>query len=373
MKPFRKAHILTILKAYDLNRGPLDQFLSQYLRANKAIGSKDRAEISQTIYHFYRSFAKVNALSKSPLTWENRLEAFLSPDFQEAQLPVEIEANLPKELFNLLVKDYGLDKAIELGAILNQTAPITLRANTLKTSREALMNALLEEGFEVTKSPSSETALFLQSRQNLLQHPLFKAGHFEMQDEASQLAALLVDPTKVNCQILDYCAGSGGKTLAFAPLMKGKGQIHLHDIRESALVQAKKRLKRAGVQNAQIVPPSSPNLEKLKGKMDIVFVDAPCSGSGTYRRSPEQKWRFSLEMLSELVFKQREIVKEAMSYLRRGGTLIYATCSLLKEENEKQVLFFEKHYGLKRAKDPLSLLPVANGSDGFFATCLSKG
>ena len=370
MKEFRKIHTLNILNTYDLERGPLDRFLSDYFRQHRAIGSKDRAEIANTIYDMYRSFGVISALSRYPITWENRLDAFLNPPETLDNLSPEIKANVPKDLFDHLKKAYGEAKTLELCASLNSAPPITLRVNLAKTTRADLKEALSKE-FDVRESRTCDTALHLASRQNLMSHPLFLAGHFEMQDEASQMAAKLVAPG-ANSQILDYCAGSGGKSLAFAPAMKGRGQIYLHDIREEALLQAKKRLKRAGVQNAQIVPHQSPTLGKLKGKMDIVFVDAPCSGAGTYRRNPEQKWRFSNKMLSELVEKQREIVKEAISYLKPNGTLIYATCSILKEENENQIAFFEETFSLKRVGDPLSFLPTKNGPDGFFATCLSK-
>jgi 16S rRNA (cytosine967-C5)-methyltransferase len=369
MKAFRKIHTLNILNTYDLERGPLDRFLSDYFRLHKSIGSKDRGEIAETIYEIYRSFGVVNALSRYPLTWENRLDAFLDETIKEKlpSLGLEVRANVPKDLFDKLKAFYGEKKALEICQILNTRPPITIRANLAKTTRSALKEALIE--FGPYESSTCDTALHLPARQNLMSHPLFQEGHFEMQDEASQMAAKLVAPG-ANSQILDYCAGSGGKSLAFAPLMQGRGQLYLHDIREEALLQAKKRLKRSGIQNAQIVFASSPILNKLKGKMDIVFVDAPCSGTGVYRRNPEQKWRFSLKMLSELIEKQRQIIKEACSYLKPRGTLIYATCSILKEENEEQIAFFEKNFGLKVKSPPLSFIPTKGGPDGFFAVCL---
>jgi 16S rRNA C967 or C1407 C5-methylase (RsmB/RsmF family) len=199
----------------------------------------------------------------------------------------------------------------------------------------------------------------------------FRNGHFEVQDEASQLVADLVD-AKPGDQVLDYCAGSGGKALAFAHKLQGQGQIYLHDIREKALQEAKKRLKRAGIENGQILLPDAPHKQKLLGKMDWIFLDVPCSGTGTLRRNPDLKWKFSDEMLQRLINEQREIAKEALPYLKPGGRIVYATCSILPEENEHQLQFFEEELGLHPVAKPFRSYPTEGGMDGFFGSVLKK-
>ena len=173
-------------------------------------------------------------------------------------------------------------------------------------------------------------------------------------------------------QVLDYCAGSGGKTLAFAPMMQGKGQIYVHDIRPFALQEARKRLKRAGVQNHQILLPTSPHLAKLKKKMNWVLVDTPCSGTGTLRRNPDMKWKFDEEMLARLVGQQRMIFEKALSFLHPNGRIVYATCSLLKEENQAQVNHFLTTYSLAVEDDLFQTLPTLGGMDGFFGVVLKR-
>jgi len=153
--------------------------------------------------------------------------------------------------------------------------------------------------------------------------------------------------------------------------MQNQGVLYLHDIRPGILVQAKKRLKRAGVQNAQICSSTDPNLQALKGNMDWVLVDAPCSGSGTYRRNPDLKWKFSEKMLEELINLQREIVKKALPYLKPNGHLVYATCSLFEEENEEQVKFFLKNHSLELSEEVFSTAPTSNQMDGFFGAVFS--
>ncbi len=183
-----------------------------------------------------------------------------------------------------------------------------------------------------------------------------------MQDEGSQLIAELIE-AKSGDHVLDFCSGSGGKTLAFAPNMKGKGQIYLYDNRLWILQEARKRLRRAGVQNAQFALP--------RKKVDWVLADVPCSGTGTLRRNPEAKWKIDEKMIARLVQAQRAIVKEAFFYLKPGGKFVYATCSLLPEENEGQVSYFLKSYPLFLER-VLKLLPEEEGMDGFFAAVFKK-
>jgi 16S rRNA C967 or C1407 C5-methylase (RsmB/RsmF family) len=243
--------------------------------------------------------------------------------------------------------------------------------NTLKTTPEDLMQKLISHGLPVETVPYVPFALKILKRSNFFTLPEFQAGLFEVQDAGSQGVADTVQ-AKPGDQVLDFCAGAGGKTLAIAPRLKGRGQIFLHDIRLEALAQAKKRLRRAGVQNAQIVHhDDTRRLSLLKGKMDWVLVDAPCSGTGTLRRNPDMKWKFSSEMLQRLVLEQQSIFTQALQYLSPTGRIVYATCSLLSEENDQQVQFFLDHLPVSCEGEFFRSSPFS-GMDGFFAATFCR-
>jgi 16S rRNA C967 or C1407 C5-methylase (RsmB/RsmF family) len=210
----------------------------------------------------------------------------------------------------------------------------------------------------------------LTQRSSLFALPEFKAGLFEVQDEASQIVAAQVNAFP-GTHVLDYCCGAGGKALAIAPSMQGKGQMYLHDIRTQIFAEAKKRLKRAGIQNAQFILPNDKK-KKFIGKMDWVLADVPCSGSGTLRRNPDMKWRFQASDIEELVQKQREIFEKALSFVKHKGHIVYATCSILPEENEQQVDFFLKHFPVRLVKEPFQSFPRKGKMDGFYAATLQK-
>ena len=200
--------------------------------------------------------------------------------------------------------------------------------------------------------------------------PEFGKGYFEPQDEASQIICDIMQ-AKPGQQILDYCAGSGGKSLGFGANMLGKGQIHLHDVREKSLHDAKKRLKRAGIQNFQFYINNESRINKLIGKMDTVLVDAPCSCSGTFRRRPDQKWLLSEEKLTEFIELQREILKKSIPFIKVGGTLIYSTCSILQEENEDQTNLLKTYKNLTFIKSHKILLKDGQ-SDAMYFTQFKK-
>jgi len=348
MLPYRRHHLLSVLNLFKSGKAPLDVVLGSYFRAHKALGSKDRASIAETVYHYVR--------------WKNVYDT-LKLDV-EASLPVvdnlpkHLHLATPQKLLDLLIAAYGEEGAASICRINQTRAPLTLRTNTVKISREELLCKL--PGLPTLTSPYGIT---LTARINLPSLPEFKAGFFEVQDEASQLSASLIQPSPKS-QILDYCAGAGGKSLAIAQHMNGSGQLYLHDIRTHALQEARRRLKRAGVQNVQF------NLPGKTHSMDIVVVDVPCSGTGTYRRNPDVKWKFESIDLAALVQEQRQIFDAAFQYLRPGGTIVYITCSILPQENEEQLAYFQETYNLKLVQKFQSL-PVENGMDGFFAVALN--
>ena len=373
MIPFRDYHLLTLLSEFENSKLPLDLFISLYFKENKALGSKDRAYISDTLYMIIRYLGLLNKLLENP-TWEKRLELLkkLHPIDEKVFLKLQLfdQVSFPENLFNLISQSYGQEKAVELCKICNTKAPTTIRVNTLKIDRESLLKQWMSK-FSITPCLHSDTGIIFLEKIHFFSLPEFKMGYFEIQDEASQLVSNLIDIDEGSL-VLDYCAGAGGKSLAIAPKMKGKGQLFLHDIRKKALLDAKERLRRAGVQNYQILfADDTQKLKKLKKRIDHVFVDAPCSGSGTLRRNPDMKWRFKEEDLKALVGEQRNIFEKALSFLGASGTIVYATCSLLNEENENQVEHFIKTYNLEVIKTFKSL-PTLNGMDGFYAACFKR-
>ncbi len=370
LKEFRLHHLLNFLSGWN---GALDLALSDYFRQHKSIGSKDRAEISEAVYFLIRWKRLIDFKLKNP-DWEKRVRLLNTLDLKkitkDESIPESIRASFPDDLYETLKKSFG-DKTFQIALNLNEKAPTYLRFNPLKTDRNSLIQEL--KAFEPEKTKHSPLGILLKKKGALFGLESFKKGMFEMQDEASQLVALKVK-AKPGDRVLDYCAGAGGKTLAFAPQMKGKGQIYLHDIRKGILFQAKKRLKRAGIQNAQIMHFSEEEkLNKLKEFFDWILVDAPCSGSGTYRRNPDMKEKFNLEMLDRIVLEQRAIFEKALTLLSPNGTIVYATCSLFKEENQEQVDYFIKNHGLELVEPPFQSIPEKGEMDGLYAAVFKRG
>lgn len=372
-KPFREHHILVFLEGLSSMQLPLDLCLRMYFSNNKAIGSKDRSYIADTIYGMIRWLSLIDYICDQDTSWENRLHVYLQTDLLQCQLdesiPLHIRNSFPKSLFDLIIKSYSTESGCEICRVSNQNAPLTIRINPLRTTREFLLNQW-NSLYEVSPCQQSNLGITFHKKVNLFTLPEFKAGLFEVQDEGSQLLSSLVQPCPGQL-VMDYCSGSGGKTLAFAHSMKGTGQIYLHDIRPRILLEARRRLKRAGIQNAQVIQSEEPKLKKLKKKMDWVLVDAPCSGTGTLRRNPDMKWKFSEEMLARLIGQQRVIFEKALSFLKpHGGRIVYGTCSLLQEENQEQIKHFMKTYGLHLEGEIFQSLPAEGGMDGFFGAVL---
>ena len=374
---FRQHHFFELLNRFDTERGPIDLFVSLYLRHNPQLGSKDRLYIVEKIYAYLRWKELIELLlDRAGVRDDARKEALfdvLEQDLfsfsKDPTIEPHVRVSFPKNLYRALHKTFG-DETDSVCLSCNEAAPIVLRANVLKTTRDVLLEKLRAQGIDVAEEPSAPSALRLSKRVNLFSLPEFKEGLFEVQDAGSQLVGGLVD-AQPGESVLDYCAGAGGKTLCFAPKLQNRGQIFLHDIRESALLEAKKRLKRAGIQNAQIVRcDDTPRLRSMKHRMDWVLVDVPCSGTGTLRRNPDMKWKFSDEMVARLVLEQRQIFSLAHTYLKPGGTIVYATCSLLAEENEEQLAYFLRTFPLEVVGQPFRSRPVSGAMDGFFAVCL---
>lgn len=312
-----------------------------------------------------------------------------------------ITASLPDFLADLFRAEFGPDAQAAAEA-MNIRAPLCARANTLKTDRAALARRLRQEEVQCKEAPLSPLGLFLETRLNAFSLPSFREGLFELQDEGSQLLGMLVDapPTRV----VDACAGAGGKSLQLAAQMRNRGDLFALDVDERRLEELKRRARRAGVHNVRLrpVPPTGEQaaaaMADLEGKMDRVLVDAPCSGSGTFRRKPDARYRLEAKDLAAHVARQQALLAQFSRLVKPGGRLIYGTCSVLRQENEEVVEdFLARHpdFRLLPAEQvlpapagpalagpapgaPLTrggylrLAPHLHGTDGFFGAILGR-
>jgi len=359
---FRQYHLSAVLESLESQKIPLDALLSRYFRFHKALGSKDRLFISETLYHYIRWKNLYQHLKLEPSPPEPHMDPALH--LHDATIPIHVRHGMPLDLYEILVEAYGEEKTQAICQISNVRAPLTIRVNPLKISREKLLEKWAGM-YKVTPCPQSPHGIHFHEKINFFILPEFTEGLFEIQDEASQMAAELVK-VKPKQHVLDFCAGSGGKTLAFAHRLENSGQIYLHDVRPHPLIEARKRLNRAGIQNVQFALSSA-----QKNRMDWVVADVPCTGTGTFRRNPDLKWKFDANHLDNLLSEQQEIFQEALSYLNPNGTIVYMTCSILPQENENQVAYFQKTFGLE-VIETFQTLPIAGGMDGFFAASLKK-
>ena len=257
---------------------------------------------------------------------------------ESAIVRIGIEHSFPDWMVQKLIEQYGESEVEKICASLNEQAPLTLRVNTLKTTVEQCQAELSKQGIETTKTLLSPFGLNLSKRINVFSLSMFRDGWFEVQDEGSQLLPFLIDP-KPNAKLLDVCAGAGGKTLEFAALMKNRGEIFATDINSFRLEELRKRMKRAGAQNIRVqeIQAIEDLAEQYSNFFDIVFVDAPCSGLGTIRRNPGMKWMVTEQTVNEVSDKQRSILHSSAPLVKPGGRIVYATCTLLRQENEDVV------------------------------------
>ena len=395
-------------------RGAADARLSAYFRGNRKLGMTDRAFIAESLYTILRRrrflefltpdasprrllltcLVRLNGISprelepllrKTEIEWLHELKAKPADN-----LPLPVQAELPDWLWAKLVAQYGDEQALALARSLQQTAPLDLRVNRLNGQREAVLALFTKEGIAATPMPYSPDGVRLKDKIALNQHVLFKKGVVEVQDEGSQLLALLVAPRRGE-MVADFCAGAGGKTLALGALMANTGRLYAFDVSERRLANLKPRLARSGLSNIHpqlIANERDQKLKRLAQKFDRVLVDAPCSGLGTLRRNPDLKWRQTELDIAELAIKQGNILAAAAKLVKPGGRLVYATCSLLNEENEAIVeAFLAQHpeFSLCNAAEilaqhkvaldtgaTLKMLPHQHGTDGFFAAAFER-
>lgn len=307
-----------------------------------------------------------------------------------AELPLPVQAELPEWLIEKLRANMSDEEILAVGYAMQQPAPLDLRVNTLLATRDEILQGLQAEKVEASATPWSPIGIRVKGKPALNKSPLYLGGKFEVQDEGSQLLGFLLAP-KRNEMVVDFCAGAGGKTLMLGAMMNSQGRLYAFDVSEKRLANFKPRLKRSGLSNVHpqlIAHENDSKLKRLAGKIDRVLVDAPCSGLGTLRRNPDLKFRQSPQSVSELTQKQTAILSAAGKLLKPGGRLVYATCSLLQEENRSIVDTFLadhpefelRHAGeiLAQQKIPLEageclqLLPQTHGTDGFFAAVLER-
>ena len=415
-------------------RGPADDIAADYFRRRRYIGAKDRAQIAAHVYAVLRHravidwwIARAGAGAVAPGARSRLIAALLLVDsrtqddlaasfdggrfrpapFDRAEerlvrslcgrtlthpaMPRAVASDLPDWLEPHLAAVYGRHLEDEMAA-LNQPAPIDLRVNSLKTDRDGALRALAAEGVAAETTPWSPLGLRLKQRAPLSGLAAFKDGLVEVQDEGSQLAALLVD-ARPGMRVVDFCAGAGGKTLALAARMQNRGKLVACDTAPWRLERAGTRLRRAGVSNVErrtLASERDPWVKRHADSFDRVLVDAPCLGIGSWRRNPDGKWRATPQDLAELVGRQRDILASAARLVKPSGRLVYVTCSLLHEENEAQVEAFLAAtqdfalYPAARAwtetlggrspagEDYLRLTPARHGTDGFFVAIFER-
>ncbi len=414
LPPWIVTNVEEVLREVLSLAAPADSTLSQYFRSHPKFGSRERGVIAEAVYavlrnkRFYTDFAGIGSTpsmrrlallglaetagidSLGGLTPEEAewLKGVMSTD--RSLLPPEMQANLPQWLYEKLVAQYGKKQTLKMAQALNQTAPLDLRVNFLKASREEVIGALKAAPILCDPMPYAPWGLRVQSKPMLQNLPLFKNGSIEVQDEGSQLLTHIVG-AKRGEMVADFCAGAGGKTLALGALMRNTGRLYAFDISEKRLSKLKPRLARSGLSNVHPVRLEHENdarIKRLAGKIDRVLVDAPCSGLGTLRRNPDIKWRQSPEGVAELQQKQTAILNSAARLVKPGGRLVYATCSLLEDENEvvaRQFLASHADFALVPMKDVLAeqkialemddylkLLPHVHQTDGFFAAVFER-
>ena len=374
-----------------------DKAVEFALKKDPRWGARDRKFVAETIYEIvrwkrlYSEIAEVKEHYTRENIWkvftvwavlrgiklpdwkyfENAPERRIKGKFDQVQKDRKIRESIPDWMDELCAKELGAQWDIEIAA-LNIQAPVVLRANTLRTSRMNLEKALNADEIETLVDEKYKDALILKERKNVFITDAFQSGLFEVQDASSQLVAEFLE-VKPGMRIIDACAGAGGKTLHIAALMENKGQIIAMDIYDKKLKELKRRARRAGAHN--IEPrwiESSKTIKKLKESADRVLIDAPCSGLGVLKRNPDAKWKLQPEFIENIKKTQAEILESYSKMVKKGGKLVYATCSILPSENQDQVAIFLKNNADYKLEKENIVLPSVSGFDGFYMALLQK-
>lgn len=426
MKPASRIQAtIEILEMERLKRMPLDACVGDYMRNRRYIGAKDRAEVAERIYDMTRAHARLGWwLSRCKADDTPRMRvicwlalgegvnadryaqlfdgsqyapAVLSDDeidlaekivgktMDHPDMPEGISLECPPQYEEALRAVFGKDFAPEMKAML-APATLDLRVNIYALERENAQSSLQKDGIETDVTPYSPWGLRCREKAYLSKTKAMNKGWIEIQDEGSQMIAHLCGAMP-GAQILDYCAGGGGKALALAAAMKRKGRLVAMDIDERRLEKGRARYKKAGIADIIEVRPLSDDrhrkwLKRQKGTFDVTVVDVPCTGTGTWRRNPDMRWRSNAPALEELLPLQAQILDKVAHTVKEGGKLVYATCSLLQAENEAQIeAFLARNSDFEVAPvDPalgvgtpfMRLSPHRHSTDGFFTAVLTR-
>jgi 16S rRNA (cytosine967-C5)-methyltransferase len=391
---------------------PADTTL-RYFFKNERIGSNERELVAKVVFGVLRHHSLLEIICtgnatprRMALAWLVRfggynlreIEPVLKRDEKDwlvtvksiktGDMSLPVQAELPEWLVEKMRKSYSDADILGMGLSMQQSAPLDIRVNTLLARRDDILQQLRDNHIEAAATPYSPVGVRLKEKIPLNRDALFTGGKIEIQDEGSQLLGFLLAPRR-NEMVVDFCAGAGGKTLALSALMSSQGRLYAMDTSEKRLANLKPRLKRSGASNIQpmlIAHENDLKVKRLTGKIDRVLVDAPCSGLGTLRRNPDLKFRQSPGTIGEFTQKQTAILTSAARLLKKGGRLVYATCSILPEENQLVVQSFlishpafmlrpadevlrQQNIALQTG-DYLELRPHLHGTDGFFAAVL---
>ncbi len=432
-------HASELLQLVRSSEKPADGVIDIFFRSHKYLGSHDRRFIAESTYGTLRHLRKCESLlmhalganaedmipedgflllivtyllaveqrtpievvDLQPAMKSGKLKPLLGSLLQSLSTPhaaqttdlverIGEEYSYPDWMVRRFLDQYGEKETVLLCESLNGQAPLTLRVNSLKSSVEGCQETLKQEGVVTERTRLSPFGLVVPKRINIFQIPAFRDGLFEVQDEGSQLLPFLLDP-KPTAKVLDACAGAGGKTLELAAIMKNRGEIVAADVHSFRLDQLRKRAQRAGVSNVRIrlVQDVTDLADKYTEYFDIVLIDAPCSGIGTLRRNPGMKWMVTEETVREVSEKQLHILEECVPFVKAGGRIAYATCTLFCEENETVVEKFLSAHADFAIDDPpldrakfdfapynvgkyIKFSPVRDGTDGFFIAVMKK-
>lgn len=417
LPPYVLTHAESVLREIMRFTAPADTTLSFFFKAHPKLGGRERGAIAEAVYAVLRNKAffsdraeagvsggatmrRLVLLGMSDAVGFDALPGLSDDESEWLKRQLEIDrsllhksmrANMPKWLFEKLSAQYGEEETLVMADALNTPAPLDLRVNAMKTDREAVIAELATAPIIAEPTPFSPLGLRLKKKPALQNLPLFKSGAIEVQDEGSQLLAQILG-AKRGEMVVDFCAGAGGKTLALGAQMRNTGRLYAFDVSEKRLAKLKPRLARSGLSNVHpvaIAHERDAKVKRLAGKIDRVLVDAPCSGMGTLRRNPDVKWRQDESAIGEMHEKQVSILDGAARLVKGGGRLVYATCSLLNEENDavaqqfiethpdfvlvpmSQVLAEQKIANLEMG-DYLKLLPHKHQTDGFFAAVFER-
>jgi 16S rRNA (cytosine967-C5)-methyltransferase len=390
--------VITGLKDVLLDKQQADFIVSNLLQSNKSWGARDRNFIADNIYHIIRykrlyEFCLNDEMFGELSLWRMLgtkliLEGATLPKWSEfAELKIDqiehraeeaktirkIRESIPDWLDEFGQKQLGTAWESEIAA-LNTPAKFSVRINTIKTNKEIIKRLFTDEGIDFSESPLAPDALLINTRKNFRTHQAYRNGLFEVQDISSQRIAPFLEPAP-EMNVIDGCAGAGGKSLHIAALMQNRGEILSVDVHERKLEELEKRAKRASVKIIQ--PMHTTRLTRhfqglLQSFCDRILLDVPCSGTGVLRRKPDAKWSLTKKFIDELLVTQAQILDEYAPMLKKGGLLVYSTCSILPVENQEQVKAFLLRHKEYELVEEQTISPAQSGFDGFYMAKMRK-